>query len=980
MSRFPRLHTSAVALVLACTATVGSALGQNAPTYKDPKAALEARVDDLFKQLTPEEKLSLLTGTGFGTAAIPRLGVPAMEMADAGQGVRGGTKGTQGPATAFPSGVAMASTWDPELIGRVGKAIGEETRNKGTGAQVLLGPAVNIQRSALNGRNGEYFSEDPYLAGRLAVTYIQGMQSAGVSACVKHYACNNQETDRTTVDVHVGERALREIYLPAFEAAVKEGHVWSVMSSYNQINGYHASANHYTLTDVLRTGWGFDGVVMSDWGGVHAVAETLNAGNDLEMPGGDFLTPKKLEAAMKAGELTQETVDLSVKRILRMIIRTGLADGEMPKPDHAMVDSAEHREVAMRGALEGIVLLKNEGGILPLTDSVKSVALIGQAAKEPQYGAEGSPHVTAVRAVSPYEGIVARAGGKAKVTFAPGSSAGVPVPADVVEGGGWRGEYFDDKGMKGKSLLVRQDAQIQFDWNEVAPGPEVNRDHFAVRWTGAIKAPKSGKYKLSFSGDDGYRVFFGERRVINAWHDQQVLTRSAEVEMEAGKTYPVRIEYYQGGGGAEARLNWTLPGTEMYAEAIAAARASDVAVVFVTTKGAESEGVDRSSMDLPMEQDDVIRAVAAVNRRVVVVLNNGTPVTMTRWLDQAPAVVETWFPGEEGGTALAKILFGDASPSGKLPTTLAKRREDYPDAKDFPGKFRALNYDEGVYVGYRHFDKENIEPLFPFGHGLSYTTFAYANAKVSGETVTVDVTNSGKAEGTEVVQLYVHDTAGKVDRPTRELKGFRRVDLKPGETRTVSFPITPRMLAYFDVAGKGWRADQGAYEFQVGSSSRDIRQKVGYTLASDFREAVPGSAEQRPAFPAEGDVAAHKPTTASSTEKNEYEPENATDGNNDTRWSSKFADGEWLAVDLGAATKVDHVRLKWEAAYASAYEIQTSDDGQAWNTVATKTDGKPGTETVPFPAVSARHVRVLCTKRGTNNGVSLFSFEVFAAR
>lgn len=827
-------------------------------TYQDPKAPLEARVNDLFSKLTPDEKMGLLTGTGFSTNPIPRLGVPAMEMADAGQGVRGGSGGTQGPATAFPSGVAMASSWNPSLVGRIGHAIGEEVQNKGTGAQVLLGPAVNIQRSPLGGRNGEYFSEDPFLASRLAVGYIQGLQSSGAAACVKHYAANNEEVDRDFVNVHVGERALREIYLPAFEAAVKEGHVWTLMSSYNQVNGYHSSANSYLLTDVLKKGWGFDGLVMSDWGGVHETARVINAGNDLEMPGPGFLARDKVATALQNNQISQTAIDDNVHRILRAIVRVGLLDGPR-QPNHALVNSPAHQQLSREAAEEGIVLLKNTGAVLPLNPAlVHSLALIGAPATGLQIGAAGSPDVQPFYSISPLDGIKKRAGAAVQVNYAAGAEEGAPLPASVLtpvggaKGSGLRAEYFTNKNLEGQPALVRTDPQIQFNWNADAPAPNVPRTNFSVRWTGTLAAPTSGTYALALTADDGCRLFIDDKAVINHWVDSAATTQVASVNLVAGQTYKLRVEYYQGAGEAVARLNWTPPGAARFGDALAAARQSDVAIVFVSTKGTEGEGGDRPSMALPKDQDALIQAVAAVNKKTIVVLNNGTPVLMNGWLGQVPGLIETWFPGQEGGDALAAVLFGDVNPSGKLPTTFGASREDYPDAGNFPGKNGRVNYAEGIYVGYRHFDKAAIAPLFPFGYGLSYTSFRYANLRLSQPTLaptgritaSLQVTNTGQRAGAEVVELYLHDPQPKIDRPVRELKGFQRVELAPGQTKTVTFVIAPRDLAYCDVMGKQWKADAGRYEAQIGASSRDIRLRAPLRLSATYTDPIPGLKDQ----------------------------------------------------------------------------------------------------------------------------------------
>lgn len=674
--------------------------GQTVPLYKNPDVSLEQRVGDLFSRLTQDEKLSLLSGTGFTTQPIPRLGAPAMAMADAGQGVRGGQDSTLGPATAFPAGVEMASTWDTNLLWRIGQAIGVEARNKGSGVQVLLGPAVNIHRSPLGGRNAEYFSEDPFLAARLDVAYIRGMQSTGVSACLKHFACNNQETDRKDVNVIVGERALREIYLPAFKAGVQEGGAWCVMSSYNKVNDFHASANPYLLTEILKKEWGFDGMVMSDWHGVHETG-VVQTGNDLEMPTGKYMSVPNLKAALANGSITQAAVDDSVHRILRTIVRVGLLNGPT-HPDMSQVNSLAYQQLALEVAENGIVLLKNQRNLLPLDRTrIKSIAVIGEDATNMQVGALGSPEVHPLHTVEFLDGIKARAN-------------------------------------------------------------------------------------------------------------------------------PVTLYY----------------ASSSYAAAIAAAEKSDVAVVCVSTKRMEGEGHDRPSMDLPDQQSDLIRAVAAVNKKTVVVLNNGTPVTMTNWLNRVSAVIETWFPGQEGGTALAAILFGDVNPSGKLPDTLAANRDDYPDAGNFPGKNLEVHYTEGIYVGYRHFDKADIKPLFPFGYGLSYTTFSYKHLQLSNANLSpngsvmasVDITNTGKRPGEEVPELYIHALHPNIDRPVRELKGFAKVALAPGETKIVDFTVTSRDLAYFDVPGHQWKADVGEYEIEVGASSRDIRLKTPLRLVSTFTE------------------------------------------------------------------------------------------------------------------------------------------------
>ncbi|HEY4414910.1 MAG TPA: glycoside hydrolase family 3 C-terminal domain-containing protein [Verrucomicrobiae bacterium] len=960
--------------------------------YQDRTAPLADRVEDLFTNLTVDEKISLLSGTGFTTQPIPRLGVPPLAMIDAGQGARGGADSMLGPATAFPAAVLMASTWDTNLVWHIGQAIGQEAQNKGTGAQMLLGPAVNIQRSPLGGRNGEYFSEDPYLAARQAVSYIEGMQSSNCVACVKHYAVYNQETERYTIDVAVKERALREIYLPAFEAAVKEAHVWSVMSSYNQINGYKATANKYLMLEILKKGWGFDGLLVSDWGGVQDTVGPLNAGNDLEMPGQEYMTHNRVADALKKGLVSQAAIDDSVHRILRTIIRSGLLDGSIT-PDHSLVNSPEHQQLCFKAAAEGIVLLKNSKDILPLNDQkIRSVACIGTAAVNWELGAAGSPKVTPFYSISPLDGIQKRAGSAIKVVYAAGKEKGAPISQGALAD--LKGEYFTNRKLEGKPALVRADPDIQFDWSDGPPAPGFSQSEFSVRWTGTLTPPASGRYQLILTADDGCRLFLDDKILIDHWVDSAANPLTAEVDLVAGQSHKLRVEYFQHGGEAVARLDWARVNEAPYAEAIEAARNSDIALVFVSTKGTEGEASDRSSMSLPRNQDDLIRAVAAVNKKTIVVLNNGAPVLMP-WLNQVAGVVEAWFPGQEGGNALAAVLFGDVNPSGKLPTTLGARREDYPDFGNFPGVNGHVNYAEGIYVGYRHFDKSEITPLFPFGYGLSYTRFKYSNLKFSQSslatngtvTVTVDVKNVGSRAGADVVQLYVHDPAPKIDKAIRELKGFQRVELAPGEKQRISFNLSPRALAYCDVAGKQWRADAGTYEVQIGNSSRDIRLKSSLRLADTYAEPIPFLEEQTPATPDRHDLAAFQPTTSSSAERNSTygsAAKMATDGNTSTYWESRNSDPQWLTVDLGQARAIDEVRLKWANdrfgnSFASAYAIQVSTDGKSWTDVYHTTTGNGGDEKVTFPATTASWVRLFCQQRASHNGYKVVSFEVFPA-
>jgi beta-glucosidase len=870
----------------------------------DTTAPLETRVKDLFNRLTPEERISLLTGTDFTTTPIPRLGIKGMQMADAGQGVRGGSLGTQGPATLFPGGVTMAATWNRDLARQIGAAIGQEAKNKGVGVQVELGPAINIHRSPLNGRNGEYFSEDPYLSGQLAASYIIGMQSTGVGACVKHFACNNEEVDRGYVNVIVDERTLREIYLPAFETAIKVGHPWTLMSSYNEVNGYHSSANRYLLTNILRSDWGWDGMVMSDWGGVHETAGTVNAGNDLEMPGPGWHSVDRIEMGLDDGSIAENLVDDSVRRVLRTLIRTGMVNPPNVL-DHSQVDSEAHRKLAYTAASEGIVLLKNERSILPIDLSkVKSIALIGPAVKNWQMAGYGSPYVTPSHSISAYDGIVHRAGTAATITYTAGITGleGVTIPPSAFtlpdgSGAGLHADYFLNEELEDTPAVSRTDPQVDFNWDDGRIRPVgIPHDDFSVCWTGNVAAPASGAYRFGVDADDGCRLYVNGKLLIDNWVPWGNGVLFGSINLEAGRTYTLKLEYYQAEGHGYTHLAWVIPHEKIsFTAAVAAAQQADVAVVFVNS-GGEGEGADRGSMVLPGVQNDLIAAVAAANKNTIVVLNNGGPVLLKPWLDTVPGLVEAGFPGEAGGTALAAILCGDVDPSGKLTDTVGAAREDYPDYGNFPGMNGVVHYAEGIYVGYRHFDKASIEPIYPFGYGLSYTTFKYSNIKLSktnwdgkGSVVaTLDITNTGKRPGSEVAELYVRPIQPKIDRPIRELKGFAKLSLDSGQTKTASFSLTGRDLCYCDVPGKQWKADAGQYIVDIGASSRDIRQSAPITLTHDFTEAIPGMGLKDPNAPAPS-LATGKPATASSV-MHDNTPNYAVDGDNTSRWESAFAD------------------------------------------------------------------------------------------
>ncbi|MGO8672085.1 MAG: glycoside hydrolase family 3 C-terminal domain-containing protein [Capsulimonadaceae bacterium] len=813
--------------------------------YRDPRASLEARVEDLFSRLTAEERLKLLSGTGFTTQPIPRLGLPVLNMVDGGQGVRGGMSETCGPATLFSGPINMASGWDRDIAARVGCALGVETANKGTGAQVLLGPCVNIHRTPLGGRNGESFSEDPYLSAEMTVAYINGLQSTGVAACVKHFAVNNEEVDRNTIDVIVDERAMREIYFPSFKAAVQQAKSQTIMASYNRLNGPYATASHYLMTEVLKDDWGFDGIAVSDWGAVHELDGVVNAGCDLEMPGGEWLTVPALTAGIERGALNTELMDDAVRRILRVIIRLGLLEN-VPTPDPSKFGTPEHFALALEAARGSIILLKNENGILPLDKTAcRHILVVGPGATRFQAGAEGSVSVNPLRFVQPLDAIKAALGDNVEVEYVEGA----PLPAEpntvpCENLSDITAEYFTSSDLTGEPAIVREESLIHFRQSNKSleePGAVELR---SCRWRGKLTAPQTGVYRLGvFTSSASLLVLDDEVVMRHTTSVDDHVMHSGYKSLEAGRTYDFRVEVTDTKRDYQARLGWSLPPTHDIPAAVAAAGKADLVLAFATCLTDEREELDRASLNFPGYQNELIAAVAAANPRTVVVMNNGSPVLMP-WLDKVHGLIEAGLPGQEGPQAVVEVLFGDINPSGKLTDTLGARREDYPDTPNFPGNLDTgkLHYAEGVFVGYRHFDRAGIEPLFSFGHGLSYTTFGYANLRLSAPsmtpdgslTATVDITNTGSREGAEIVQLYVRDTAPKIERPVRELKGFERITLKPGQTRAVTFKVTPQDLSYFDMTGRQWKAGAGVYALDIAASSRDIRLSATFELAGEY--------------------------------------------------------------------------------------------------------------------------------------------------
>jgi beta-glucosidase len=689
-----QLAFSLLAMSLPCVAQPGAT---NPPLYLDPGQPVEKRVEALLSRMTLEEKIDYVGGTrGFYIRALERLGVPAIKMSDGPMGSR-----NDGQTTAYPGGIALAATWDRSMAHSIGVGLGRDCRARGV--NILLAPAVNIYRSPLCGRNFEYMGEDPFLAGELVAPLIQGIQSQEVLATVKHYACNNQEWDRHHISSEVDERTLHEIYLPAFKAAVQQGKVGCLMTSYNLVNGVHCSQNDLLINQILKTNWGFTGFVMSDWTSTYDAIGVANGGLDLEMPDAKFMNRANLLPAIQAGQVKESVMDDKVRRILRTVIAAGFFDRPQLRADIPRNDP-ENARAALAGAREAIVLLKNAHHTLPLDRrAIKSIAVLGPNAHPAVYCGGGSAFTSVFEATSILDGITQLAGESVKVLHGTNDEEAVQLAkqADV-----------------------------------------------AIVCVGFNQRPK------------------GQQRDRN-------------------------------------------------------------------TGLSEGEGHDRS-FELPAGQTNLIRAVAAANPHTIVVINSGGGVAWAGWLDQTPAVLQAWYPGQAVGRAVAEILFGEVNPSGKLPATFEKRWEDNPTAPYYHQReAQKTPYTEGIFVGYRGYDAKKIEPQFCFGHGLSYTEFRYRNLQVTPNhvpangrlTVSVEVENTGKLAGDEVVQLYIHQAKSSVERPLKELRGFERVSLKPGEKKAVSIALAADQLAFYNIETHGFVVEPGTFDLLVGSSSRDIRTK-----------------------------------------------------------------------------------------------------------------------------------------------------------
>jgi len=812
-----------------------------------PSSQIEHRIDSILSQMTIEEKIDLLGGVDdFYTRGVSRLGVPRFKMADGPLGVR-----NYGPATTMAGGINLAATWNPNLAERVGAEIGRDARAKGV--HFLLGPGVNIYRAPMNGRNFEYFGEDPFLASRITVGYIKGVQSQGVSATVKHFMGNNSEFDRHNTDAIIDERTMREIYMPVFEAAVKEAHVGAIMDSYNLTNGVHMTQNEYLNSDVVKKEWGFNGLIMSDWTSTYDAIAAANSGLDLEMPSGKFMNRGNLLPAVQQGKVSVATIDDKVRRMLRVAAQFGWLDRDQTDLTVPRYNQPG-RETALQAAREGMVLLKNEGSVLPFRkDNIKSIAVIGPDSYPAVPDGGGSARVQPFTAISFLEGLSNHPGTSVPVYY----SRGVPTLSDMADATdfftaatngqpGVRAEYFENDDLQGMPLVSRTEQHI----NVGAQGRTFPDRTLSDRWIGYYIPKREELYDVfvESTGEDGgfYRLYVDGQLVLDNWKTNTAIMNSTSLQL-AATTHKFVLEHHGRSNwlGKRLRLGIVAHDAVVDQQAKLLAASADAVIVAVGfDPETESEGGDRT-FRLPPGQDQLIQEMAGANKNVVVVITSGGAVDMKSWLDRVPAVLQAWYPGQEGGTALAEILFGEVNPSGRLPVSFERRWEDNPVHDSYypqDGGTR-IQYKEGVFVGYRGYEHSGRKPLFPFGYGLSYTTFDYSNLSVStGVTktgtnsfwwaeVAFDVTNTGNRKGAEVAQLYVADRHSKVERPMKELKGFAKINLRPGEKQRVTLKLDKGTLSYFDIQSKQWRVDPGEFEVLVGSSSADIRLRGRLSLA-----------------------------------------------------------------------------------------------------------------------------------------------------
>ena len=808
------------------------------------------RIEALISELTLEEKVSILSGSSaWHTTAVPRLNIPRVKMTDGPIGARGDS--VSGATSAcFPSASCLSSSWDKDSVEEIAKAIGIEAKSKD--ADVLLGPTINLHRHPLGGRHFECYSEDPLLTGELASSYVKGVQSVGVSACLKHFIGNDTEYQRHFVSSNIDDRTLRELYLLPFEMGVKAGSL-SVMSAYNQLNNVFCSSNEQILTNILKEEWNFPGYVVSDWGAAQDTIGNANGGLDCEMPGPARSWGENLVKAVNNGKVDEEVVDDKVRRILRVADFTGRLDDPTESPEQSN-DLEEDRLLIRTAGSEGMVLLKNDQ-VLPFKkETVKKLAVIGPNALKGQYLGGGSASLNPHYVVHPLEGLKSAFGDSAEINYAKGCHTYKFLPgisSDLFkENDGFKVEFYNGQDFEGSPIETKILKGNKF-WAMGGFGLDIvaqsERPSLSVRFSGELQPEHSGEYNFEIFSIGPSKLSINGENLIDNWSSQEPgdaffgmgsAPKREKIKFEKGKTYSLEVEYKWEGRFPAVQIGMQPPDQfDLMEEAINLAKEADAVVLIAGTNSDwETEGNDRANLELPSNQNELIETICKLNKNTVVVLNTGSPCEMP-WIDNVNAILQCWFPGQEFGNSLADILIGKVNPSGKLPTTFPKKLSDTPAYSTYPGKDLQMDYEEGLFIGYRWYDRESIEPLFPFGHGLSYTSFEYSNLRAippkgdsSVAAFEVDITNTGDVAGKEVLQGYITVNKSQIERPQKELKKFEKISLESGETKKVKFELSEKDLSFWSTENNAWQVEPAEYLFSIGASATDIKDSVSVWL------------------------------------------------------------------------------------------------------------------------------------------------------
>ena len=829
--------------------------------YQNSKLKIEERINDLLPRMTLEEKVNYVTGGILSNNqesinGIERLSIPDFVIAHGPFGMKMRRRNKNGGITVdagtyFPVSIAMAATWDIDKVKQITSTIGKEMN--AVGAMSNAGPAMNIIRDPRTGRSFEYFTEDPFLNGQIAAAYTKGIQSEKIAAILKHYIVNNQELNRHKVDVQVSERALREIYFPGFETAIKDADAQVIMGAYNKVNGVHSCENDFTLNQVLRKEWGFSGFVLSDWSGTQSTVASANNGLDVEMPRPRWYGDKLLKA-VKGNKVSEDVLNTMVKNVLRVVFWSGAFD-QGPMYDKNIVRSKSHLEMARTASSDAMVLLKNENNTLPFNlNKIKNIAVIGPNGN---YGGHfnngkydiglfqggGSAKIVSKQqnVITPFLGIKNNITKDVKVIYEPGCYAEsgyglIPTKYLSVDNKeGIESSYYNNVGFKGAPFKKEVNKKLAYNWGRGLEIPEAgtakNNDKykFSVAFKSTLKVPATRDYSFEVRNESGNAKIFIDGKLIaeNKKGSRIDWNNTGKIKLEKGKAYKLEVKYASFGGHiSNLRIGWDYENIQYLERAKIAAKNADAVVLTVglSAKMGDIEAGDRRTLALPQSQQNLINEISKINKNVAVVLVAGSAVTMNSWLDNVPAILDVWYPGEQGGNAISDVIFGKVNPSGKLPITFPKSYSQYP--ANFYSYDSKIEYKEDIYVGYRYFDKYKKEVLFPFGHGLSYTDFKYSKLKVSTKknttNVCVKIENTGNSDGADVIQLYIRDLESSVDRPLKELKAFKKVYLKKGEKMTIEFNLTERAFAFWDDVSKDWKVESGEFEILIGKSSKDI--------------------------------------------------------------------------------------------------------------------------------------------------------------